>query len=197
MVMPIYLYGAEVWEEPARKVMEFDDRLVGLIRDMFETMHQSDGIGLSANQVGVQLSLAVIDLSVMKDYADEKPLVVINPEIIESKGEDVMEEGCLSIPGIRAEVTRADSIAVRFMDGNFKEVITWFSGIWARVFQHEYDHLHQKFITDHLSGVRRQLLKPKLSKIARGEALTRYPVVSGLDEKMNKKRKIAERDFNL
>ena len=186
MVMPIYLYGARVWEEPARKLVEFDDRLVGLIRDMFETMHESDGIGLSANQVGLQLSLAVIDLSVMRNYANEKPLVVINPEILDSKGEYVMEEGCLSIPGIRAEVTRADSIAVRFTNGDFKEVVTWFSGIWARVFQHEYDHLHQKFFVDRLSAVKRQILKPKLSKIKSGEVPAPYPVVSARDEKKMK-----------
>lgn len=96
---------------------------------MFETMREADGIGLSANQVGLRLSLAVIDLSVMKDFEDEKPLVVVNPEILELSGEDTMEEGCLSVPGIRADVTRAQSIAVHFIDGNFKEVITWFTGL--------------------------------------------------------------------
>jgi peptide deformylase len=186
MIKPIYLYGARVWNVPAKKVTDFDDRLVGLIRDMFETMYASDGIGLSANQVGLPLSLAVIDLSVMKDYSKEKPLVVINPEIIESNGEDTMEEGCLSIPGIRAEVTRAESIAVRFIDGDFKEVITWFSGLMARVFQHEYDHLNQKFFVDRLSTVKRQILKPKLAKIKRGEVSTEYQTVSFADEKKMK-----------
>ncbi len=186
MIMPIYLYGTKVWDSPAKNITEFDDKLVGLIRDMFETMRASDGIGLSANQVGLPLSLAVIDLSTMDDFANEKPLVVINPEILESEGEDAMEEGCLSIPGVRADVIRAKSIAVRFTDGNFKEVITWFSGLWARVFQHEYDHLHQKFFVDRLSGVKRQILKPKLSKVKKGEVSAPYSSVSSRDENKTK-----------
>jgi peptide deformylase len=186
MIMPIYLYGTKVWDGPARKVAKFDNGLVGLIRDMFETMHSADGIGLAANQVGLQLSLAVMDISEMEDYKNEKPLVVINPEILESSGERVMEEGCLSIPGIRDEVTRADSIRVRFTDGNFKRVETELSGMWARVFQHEYDHLQQKFFINRLSGVKRQILKPKLSKVKRGDVQAKYPVFSAVDEKRKK-----------
>ncbi len=183
MIMPIHLYGTRVWDGPAKKVTKFDDKLVGLIRDMFETMYNADGIGLAANQVGLQMSFAVMDISVMEDYAGEKPLVVINPEIVESSGEYVMEEGCLSVPGIRDEVTRADRLVVRFTDGNFERVETELTGMWARVFQHEYDHLQQKFFINRLSGVKRQILKPKLSKIKRNEVKSRYPVVSALDEK--------------
>ena len=182
MIMPIYLYGTDVWSHPAKKVTKFDDKLVGLIRDMFETMDRADGIGLAANQVGLPISLAVMDISVMDDYKGEKPLVAINPEIIESKGEYVMEEGCLSVPGVRDEVTRAESIRVRFTDGNFERVEMELSGMWARVFQHEYDHLQQKFFINRLSGVKRQLLKPRLSRIRRGDVQTRYPVVSSVDE---------------
>ncbi|MFZ1081919.1 MAG: peptide deformylase [Candidatus Kryptoniota bacterium] len=183
MIMPIHLYGTKVWDGPAKKVAKFDDKLAGLIRDMFETMHNADGIGLAANQVGLQMSLAVIDISIMEDYADEKPLVVVNPEILEGSGEKVMEEGCLSVPGIRDEVTRADKITVRFTNGNFERVETELSGMWARVFQHEYDHLQQRFFVNRLSSVKRQILKPKLSKVKRGEMLARYPVVSVIDEK--------------
>ena len=141
MIMPIHLYGTRVWETPARRVTKFDDRLVGLIRDMFETMHNADGIGLAANQVGLPMSLAVMDISVMEDYESEKPLVVINPEILESSGTYTMEEGCLSVPGVRDEVVRADSLRVRFVDGNFDKVEKELTGMWARVFQHEVDHL--------------------------------------------------------
>lgn len=181
--MPIHLYGTRVWDGPAKKVTKFDDGLVGLIRDMFETMHNADGVGLAANQVGLQLSLAVMDISVMDDYKNEEPLVVINPEIIESSGQRVMEEGCLSVPGIRDEVTRADSIHVRFTDGKFERVETDLSGMWARVFQHEYDHLQLKFFVNRLSSVKRQFLKPKLSKVKRGEVPAKYPVFSAVDEK--------------
>lgn len=169
MIMPIHLYGTEVWDGPAKKITKFDNNLVGLIRDMFETMHNADGIGLAANQVGRQLSMAVMDISVMEDYKDEDPLVVINPEILESSGERVMEEGCLSVPGIRDEVTRADLIKVRYTNGNFERVETELFGMWARVFQHEYDHLQQRFFINRLSGVKRQIFKPKLSRVKRGE----------------------------
>ena len=183
MIMPIHLYGTKVWDGPAKKVTRFDDKLAGLIRNMFETMHNADGIGLAANQVGLQMSLAVIDISVMDDYKNEKPLVVINPEILEGSGEYVMEEGCLSVPGIRDTVTRADKTMVRFTNGNFERIETELSGMWARVFQHEYDHLQQKFFVNRLSGVKRQMLKPKLSKVKRGEVQTKYPAVSATDEK--------------
>lgn len=183
MVIPICLYGTNVWREPVSLVTEFDARLVRLIRDMFETMHKSGGVGLSANQVGVRLALAVVDLSMAKGYVGEKPLVLINPEIIDSEGEDTMQEGCLSIPGVRSEVSRAKSVAVRFIDGNFKEVITRFAGMWARVFQHEYDHLHQEFFVDRLSTMKRQILNPQLAKIESGEVTASYPVVSANHEK--------------
>ncbi len=183
MIMPIHLYGTDVWDGPVKKVTKFDSGFVGLIRDMFETMHNADGVGLAANQVGLRLSLAVMDISVMDDYQHEKPLVVINPEILESSGQQVMEEGCLSVPGIRDDVTRADSIHVRFTDGNFERVETELSGMWARVFQHEYDHLQLKFFVNRLSGVKRQILKPKLSKVKRGEVPAKYPVFSAVDEK--------------
>ncbi len=183
MIMPIHLYGTTVWDAPARKITKFDDSLVGLIRDMFETMHNADGIGLAANQVGLAVSLAVMDISVMENYEAEKPMVVINPEILESDGEYVMEEGCLSVPGIRDEVTRADHLRVRFTDGNFERVEMELTGMWARVFQHEYDHLQQKFFIHRLSGVKRQILKPKLARIRRNEIKSRYPVVSSIDEK--------------
>lgn len=195
MIMPIYLHGTRVWDAPVREIARFDNKLAGLIHDMFETMHIADGVGLSATQVGLRISLAVIEISEMQDYQNEKPLVAMNPEILEAKGERVMEEGCLSIPGIRSDVLRADAITVRFTDGTFHPVETELTGMWARVFQHEYDHLHQKFFVDRLSGVKRQLLKPKLSKIRRGEALTRYPAISALDEKMKKKREVPEYDF--
>ncbi len=144
MIMPIYLYGTRVWDAPAREITGFDEKLVGLIHDMFETMHRADGVGLSATQVGMRVSLAVMDISEMEGHENEKPLVAINPEILESSGERAMEEGCLSVPGIRSEVVRAETITVRFTDGAFHPIETELTGMWARVFQHEYDHLNQE-----------------------------------------------------
>ncbi len=186
MIMPIHMYGTKVWDSPAKKITKFDDALVGLIRDMFETMHNADGIGLAANQVGLSLSLAVIDISVMDDYASEQPLVIINPEILESSGEQTAEEGCLSIPGIHDEVTRAQEIRVRFTDGKFERVERELSGMWARVFQHEHDHLQQKFFINRLSSVKRQILKPKLAKIKRNDVRAKYPVLSAIEEKKSR-----------
>lgn len=183
MVMPIYLYGTRVFGEPVHRVTQFDTRLAGLIRDMFETLNNGDGIGLAANQVGLPVSLLVMDLSDTDESGDEKPLVAINPEILESTGECTIEEGCLSIPGIRSEVVRAESVRARFTDGTFNLVEREFSGMMARVFQHEFDHLRNKFFVDRISAVRRQLLKPKLSRMRRGEAVVRYPVVSAADER--------------
>ncbi len=195
MIMPIHLYGAGVWDKPVREVTGFDDKLAGLIRDMLETMYKADGVGLSATQVGLRIQLAVIDVSGMECCGDSKPLVVINPEILESNGESVLEEGCLSIPGVRGEVSRAEKITVRFSDGTFKPVEAQFAGMPARVFQHEYDHLHQKFFVDRLSRTKRRLIKPKLSKVRRGEAMVRYPVVSVVDEKKTKCREPLRYDF--
>ncbi len=195
MIMPIYLYGAGVFNDPVARITRFNDKLVGLIRSMFETLHNGNGIGLAAIQVGVPISLFLMDISDPDERADEKPVVVINPEVLESTGERVMNEGCLSIPGIWEEVARADKIRVRFTDGTFNTVEMEFEDSWSRVFQHEYDHLHQKFFVDRLSGVKRQLLKPKLSKIKKGDSPARYPVVSARAERMTRKRELAEYDL--
>ena len=179
MILPIHLYGASIWNAPAQKVNRFDERTVGLIHDMFDTMRHADGIGLSAPQVGMNISLAVIDTSGMEGHATDGPLVVINAEILSSSEEETtMEEGCLSIPGIHEEVRRPESVIVRYVDGNFEPVEIEYSGVLSRVFQHEYDHSHRKFFTDRVSMLRRQLLKPRLSAIKGGNVTARYPVVS-------------------
>ncbi len=197
MILPIYLYGAHTFDEPVQRITRFNGSLVGLIRDMFETLRNGDGIGLAGNQVGLPVSLFVMDLSDTEGHPGEKPLVVINPEILETEGERVMNEGCLSIPGIWEEVIRSDRIRVRFTDGTFKSIESEFDGSWSRVFQHEYDHLQRKFFVDRLSAVRRQLLKPKLSGIRKGEAETRYPVVTAAAEKSGKNMRAAEYGFSV
>ncbi len=183
MIMPIYLYGTRVFYEPVHPVTQFNPSLAGLVRDMFETLSNGNGIGLAANQVGIPVSLFVMNLSDMEECAGEEPVVAINPEILETGGECAIEEGCLSIPGIRSDVVRPESVRARFTDGAFEVVEREFSGMMARVFQHEYDHLRNKFFVDRLSGVRRQLMKPKLSRMKRGEAAARYPLISAVDEK--------------
>lgn len=189
MIMPIYLYGTKVFDQPVHQITQFNNQLVGLIRNMFETLANGNGIGLAANQIGLPVSLFVMDLSGMENHKDETPVAVINPHILSSSDESVtMEEGCLSIPGIREDVARPDLIMVRFTDANFQLVDTEISGVSARVFQHEYDHLKQKFFVERLSGIKRQLIKPKLSKLKRGEFAAHYPVVTGTDEKAGRVR---------
>ncbi len=196
MIMPIYLYGTKVFDEPVHRITQFNDKLIGVIRDMFETLVNGDGIGLAANQTGLPVSLFVMDLSRLNDHPDERPVAVINPDILSWSDNSVtMQEGCLSIPGIHEEVIRPDSILVRFTDGNFQPVERELSGYSARVFQHEYDHLHRKFFVDRLSSVKRQFIKPKLSKIRKGETSAKYPVLSQAEERKSRQVRMVKYEF--
>lgn len=196
MIMPIYLYGTKVFDKPVHRITQFNEKLVGAIHSMFETLVNGDGIGLAANQTGLPVSLFVMDLSQLDDYPDEKPVAVINPDIVSwSENSVTMQEGCLSIPGIHEDIIRPESIIVRFTDGNFQPVEKELTGYPARVFQHEYDHLHHKFFVDRLSSVRRQFIKPKLSRIRRGETVTKYPVL--LEAEENKARRVREAEYEF
>lgn len=177
MILPIYLYGDPIFKKPAKKLKNVDDNFIETLKDMFETMEVADGIGLAATQVGIPYSFAVIDVSVYEEYKDFKRMVIINPEIIYSSGEEVMQEGCLSIPGIRAEIIRPAKVVLRYQDIDFKTNEIECEGLLARVVQHEVDHLYGKFFIDYLSPVNLKVLKPKLIKIRRGEVKTHYPVV--------------------
>jgi peptide deformylase len=177
MILPIYLYGDPIFKKPAKKVEKIDDKFIETLKDMFETMEVADGIGLASTQVGIPYSFAVIDVSVYEEYKDFKRMVIINPEIIYSSGEEIMEEGCLSIPGIRAEIIRPDKIVLRYQDIDFKVNEIECEGLLARVVQHEVDHLYGKFFIDYLSPVRLKTLKPRLAKIKKGEVKTHYPIV--------------------
>lgn len=196
MIMPIYLYGTRVFDQQVHRITQFNDRLVGLIHSMFQTLSNGNGVGLAANQIGLPVSLFVMDLSDAKDYLEERPVAVINPDILSFSDRSVtMEEGCLSIPGMHEEVARPETITVRFTDGSFQSVEKELDGFPARVFQHEYDHLHQKFFVDRLSIVGRQLVKPKLSKIRKGETVVRYSIVSAADERKVRQPRSIEHDL--
>jgi len=177
MILPIYLYGDPIFKKPAQKVKQIDDRFIETLKDMFETMEVADGIGLAATQVGIPYSFAVIDVSVYEEYKDFKRMVIINPEIVYSGGEDIMEEGCLSIPGIRAEIIRPAKVVLRYQDIDLKFNEIECEGLLARVVQHEVDHLYGKFFIDYLSPVRLKTLKPRLTRIKKGEVRAHYPVV--------------------
>jgi len=147
---------------PARLVKRVDAGLEDLVESMTHTMYAAPGVGLAANQVGRPIRLAVIDIS---PQDQEKDLhVLINPEIIHAEGEEIMEEGCLSLPGFKAEVTRATSVVVRAYGLDMRPIEIEGEGLMARALQHEIDHLNGKLFPDRLSRIKRQLLLRKIRK---------------------------------
>lgn len=188
MILPIYPYGHPILRVETEPVEAMTPELASLIDDMIETMRNAAGIGLAAPQVGRSERLFVADLSPMaEDIEDElgelpewarHPLVFINPEIVD-EDEDTLcdyEEGCLSIPDIRELVTRPDVVRLRYRDREFVEREVEAAGVLARVVQHELDHLHGVLFIDHLSPLRRRLLKRRLREISRGEFEADYPL---------------------
>ena len=150
----------------ARPVKEVDTRLRQLIDDMFETMYAAPGIGLAATQVDVHERLLVLDVSEDKSYL----MVFINPEILESEGSQVYQEGCLSVPGIYADVKRAEKIRVRALDRDGQAFEIEADGLLAVCIQHEMDHLAGKVFVDYLSPLKRELVRKKLAKQRREDA---------------------------
>jgi len=149
----------------ARPVKEVDTRIRQLIDDMFETMYEAPGIGLAATQVDVHERLLVLDVSEDKSL----PMVFINPEILSSEGSQVYQEGCLSVPGIYADVKRAESIVVRALDRDGEGFEISADGLLAVCIQHEMDHLAGKVFVDYLSPLKRELVRKKLAKQRRLE----------------------------
>jgi len=147
-----------------KPVTVFDDALQALIKDLFETMYDAPGVGLAANQVGIDKRLAVMDCA--DDKSKPAPFVMINPEIIESSAKEEMEEGCLSVPGIFDKVQRFTRLKVRALDGNGKSFELEAEGLMAQAIQHEIDHLDGKLYIDYLSSLKRERIKKKLLKQA-------------------------------
>jgi peptide deformylase len=190
-ILPIYLYGTDILRKKAKPIQALDDSVIKLMVDMAETLRKANGVGLAATQVGDLRRMLVLDVSAIErgetEEGQERPeraeepakiLVVMNPEIVLEEGKVRMEEGCLSIPDLREQVTRAEKIKVRFRDANFEEVEMEADGLLGRAFLHEMDHLNGVMFVDHLSVARRTLLKSELRKIKKGEVDTVYPVVS-------------------
>ena len=181
MILPIYIYGHPILRTECKNIDSSYNGLEELIEDMFETMHNAHGIGLSAPQIGVSINLFIIDLS---PYADEDPSfldkkeVFINPEIIKESGEALSHnEGCLSIPGLREDVERKSVVKLKYLDQNFIERMVEISGIFARVVQHEYDHLNKTLFIDYLSPFKKNIVNRKLNSIIKGKFKEEYPTV--------------------
>ncbi|MBY4598953.1 peptide deformylase [bacterium BD-1] len=150
----------------AKPVEKVDDALRNLVDDMFETMYAAPGIGLAATQVDVHVRLLVLDVSEDKS----RPMVFINPEILSADGHQVYQEGCLSVPGIYADVKRANQIRVRALDRSGEVFELDADGLLAVCIQHEMDHLAGKVFVDYLSPLKREQVKKKLAKQQRSEA---------------------------
>ena len=180
MILPIYTYGSTVLRKHAEPIAADYPALDVLISNMYDTMYKAEGVGLAAPQVGFPIRLLIIDLAVFKEENPELgafKLVMINPTLLERSEEEVSaEEGCLSIPGIHENVSRATKIKVHYLDADFKEHTDEFEGFKARVVQHEYDHLEGNLFTDRVSPIRRQLLKSRLTNIVKGKTSCDYKV---------------------
>jgi peptide deformylase len=167
MIYPVIAYGDPVLKKKAVEVIPKDLDVPKLIEDMYETMYLANGVGLAAPQIGKSLRMFVIDASPMDDASLKE--VFINPEILSEEGEDwPYEEGCLSIPGIRADVTRKSKIRVKYLNADLKEKEVELVGLEARVVQHEFDHIEGKLFTDYMSSLKRRLFKKKLQGISKG-----------------------------
>ncbi len=170
MIYPIVAYGHPVLKKKAADIVKGEIDVVELANDMFETMYHAQGIGLAAPQIGKSIRMFIADASPLEDeeVGDWKQ-VFINPEMVsESGAEWLFEEGCLSIPGIREDVSRNEQLKIRFFDENWIEHEATYSGMQARIIQHEYDHIEGILFTDHLSGFKKRLLKSKLTNISKG-----------------------------
>ncbi|MBQ7388367.1 MAG: peptide deformylase [Paludibacteraceae bacterium] len=182
MIYPIYIYGHPVLRKTAEDIpLDYPD-LQQLIDDMYETMFHADGVGLAAPQIGLPIRVVTIGLDVLSDeypeYKDFKR-AYINPHIIETAGEEVvMEEGCLSVPGIHESVKRPSKIRVTYLDEQMQEHDEWVEGFLARVMQHEFDHLEGHVFVDRVSPIRRQLLKSKLTNLLKGKVRCSYKTKS-------------------
>ncbi|MBK6541190.1 MAG: peptide deformylase [Flavobacteriales bacterium] len=185
MILPIRAYGDPVLKKVAKDIEPDHLGLKQLIADMFETMYAANGVGLAAPQVGQSIRLFIVDASPFAEDEEGKPTddahlkdfkrVFINPYIVEEEGDEwAFEEGCLSIPNIREDVTRPPRIVLQYQDEKFKEHEEEFDGFAARVIQHEHDHLDGILFTDHLTPLRRTLLKGKLRDISMGKTEAKY-----------------------
>ena len=170
-LLGIRLYGDQVLRRRGEPIAEITDEVRQLAEDMIDTMYEAEGVGLAAPQIGRSVRLFVAD----GEYEEgmRKAQVFINPEVLEADGTWKFEEGCLSIPGIRADVVRPERVRVRYMDLEGKVYEEEMHELWARVFQHELDHLDGKLFIDYLSPIKRSLLAKRLKDLEREEKLDR------------------------
>ena len=179
-IIPITVYGDKILKQKAHKVNAVNDEIIDKIRNMFDSMRNARGIGLAANQVGYRDSIFVLDLNGTEGYDKFKPLVMINPEIILHSDEKIiLEEGCLSLPTLKAEVERSEAIKVRYLDSDENVIEIDADDLLARVILHEYDHLIGKMIPDRVAEDVKKNLQKDLSNIIKREVEIDYPITEG------------------
>lgn len=189
MILPIVAYGAPVLRKVAGDITKDYPQLDKFIADMWDTMYYSNGVGLAAPQVNKDIRVFVVDTEQIFEnleddekgkYSDDPGIkkVFINPHIQDLEGEEwSYNEGCLSIPKIREDVMRPETVVLEYMDENFETHTESFSGITARVIQHEYDHLEGKLFIDYLKPLKRKMLSGKLSDISKGKVRVDYKMM--------------------
>ncbi|MFZ2324007.1 MAG: peptide deformylase [Ignavibacteriaceae bacterium] len=181
-IIPITVCGDKILRKKVAKVTKVDNQIIKLISDMFDTMHNANGIGLAANQVGANKQIFVIDISMVEDYEDTKPLALINPKIIaKSEETSVYEEGCLSIPDQHEEVVRPKKITIQYQDTDLNTHTIEADDLLARVMQHEYDHLQGILFTDLVDDETKKKLKKSLNNIKNRKVEVAYPISSSAD----------------
>ncbi len=185
MILPIVAYGDAVLRKTGQEIDKDYPQLNKLIADMKETMHNAQGVGLAAPQIGKAIRLFVIDASPFADddslndeesaFLENFKRVYINPKILKEEGEEwAFNEGCLSIPNIREDVWRQSDVTVEYQDENFTKHTETLTGLAARVFQHEYDHIEGVLFTDKISPLKKRLIKRKLDNISKGKININY-----------------------
>lgn len=180
MKLPVYLYGHPVLRNISQPVKEDYPELKTLVANMFETMYASEGVGLAAPQIGRNDRIVVIDADPLSENFPEcagRKFTLINPEIEILDGDSCSRaEGCLSLPGLSENVSRVEHIRLKWVDENFQPHEEEISGFLARIVQHECDHLDGKLYIDHISLIRKQLIRGKLHNIMEGKIRCDYPV---------------------
>lgn len=189
MILPIVAYGHPVLRKVAQDITPDYPKLAEFIADMWETMYYSNGVGIAAPQVNRDIRLFVVDSEQIinnldedekKEYPNDKGIkaVFINAHVTELNGEEwAYNEGCLSIPKIREDVYRAESVTIEYQDENFEHHVKTFNGITARVILHEYDHIEGKLFIDYLKPLKKKLLKGKLDDISKGKIRVDYKMM--------------------
>lgn len=180
MKLPVYLYGHPVLRRVSEPIDASYPDLRQLIDDMYACMYESEGVGLAAPQIGRNIRLVVIDGSPLgEDFPEcaDSRMTLINPEVEILDGESISRpEGCLSLPGLSENVKRVEHIRLKWLDENLEPREREISGFLARIVQHECDHLEGKLYIDHISPIRKQLIKAKLNNIVTGRTRCDYPV---------------------